>query len=234
MLLQVSDLFVEVPTEGGISPLLEEYKTEETETADIVVDPSFYRYERHIGLSDKSIAYIESGSQFHYWLLRFGGMMLHASAVELDGRAYLFSGPSGMGKSTHTRLWQREFSEARIFNDDKPALRRIDGRWFAYGTPWSGKNHVNINMKASLAGICFLKRGGENSIRRLSAGAAVSRLIHQTMRVFNEEADLDLMLACVEQLATEIPIYELHALPNGEAAHLSHDTMMRGAEEAGL
>ena len=234
MLLKVSDLLVEIPEEGGIAPLLEDYKTDEGATADIIVDSAYYRHELYPTLSEQNIAYIESGSQFHYWLLRFGGMMLHASAVELDGGAYLFSGPCGMGKSTHTRLWQREFPDAKIFNDDKPALRRIDGKWFAYGTPWSGKNHININMKAPLRGICFLKRGTENSIRRLSPTEAVSRLIHQTMRIFNNETDLDLMLACVGQLATEIPIYELHALLNGEAARLSYETMRRDAEEVGL
>ena len=233
MICKIAELLVEIPEEGGIAPLLEEYKTDER-AADITIDPSYYRCERYAGLSDANVSYVESGSQFHYWLLHFGGMMLHASAVELGGRAYLFSGPCGMGKSTHTRLWQREFPGARIFNDDKPALRLIDGKWFAYGTPWSGKNHINLNIKAPLSGICFLKRGTENSIRRLSPPEAVSRLIHQTMRLFNREADLDLMLAHVESLATDVPIYELHALPDGEAARLSHDTMCRGAEEVGL
>lgn len=164
--------------------------------------------------------------------------MLHASAVELGGRAFLFSGPSGMGKSTHTGLWLKEYPDARIFNDDKPALRCIDGKWFAYGTPWSGKNHLNINIKVPLAGICFLKRGSENSIRRLSPPEAVQRLIHQTMRVFNEASELDLMLACVERIVEDIPIYELHALPDSSAARLSHDTMFDsmpfGAEDLNL
>lgn len=234
MLIEVADLIAKIPEKGGIAPLLEGYKTDEALKPDVVVDASFYRYERHNGMQEQDIAYLESGSQFHYWLLHFGGMMLHASAVELDGKAYLFSGPCGMGKSTHTRLWQKEFSDARIFNDDKPALRRMDGRWFAYGTPWSGKHHININIKAPLAGICFLKRGSENSIRRLSAPEAVKRLIHQTMRLFNEEADLDLMLGCVERLASEIPIFELHSLPEPAAAHLSHDTMLKCAEDLNL
>lgn len=53
----------------------------------------------------------------------YNGLMLHASAAALGGRAYLFSGPCGRGKSTHTRLWQQTFGEAvQVFNDDKPVL----------------------------------------------------------------------------------------------------------------
>ena len=233
MLIEVAELITKIPEEGGIAPLLEKYKTNRALEPDIVIDASFYRKGIDDRLSDFIAAYVGSGAQFHYWLLRFGGMMLHASAIELDGRAYLFSGPSGMGKSTHTGLWQSEYPDARIFNDDKPALRRIDGRWYAYGTPWSGKHHLNINIKVPLAGICFLKRGSENSIRRLSPPEAVQRLIHQTMRVFNNETDLDMMLGCVERIATEIPIYELHALPEPSAAHLSHD-IMTSAEDLNL
>ena len=234
MLCKIAEIITEIPEEGGIAPLLEEYKCASEIPAQITVCSENYRYHKWPSLSKDAVAYIEAGGWFNYRLLHFGGMMLHASAVELGGRAYLFSGPCGMGKSTHTRLWQKEFSDARIFNDDKPALRRIDGRWFAYGTPWSGKNHININIKAPLAGICFLKRGTENSIRRLPAPEAVKRLIHQTMRLFNEESDLDLMLGCVERLATEIPIFELHSLPEPAAAHLSHDTMLKCAEDLNL
>lgn len=234
MLVKVADLFVEVSEEGGIAPLLEKYKTAEKRKADVIIDASLYRAQSRESLSPFNCAYVESSAQFSYWLTRFSGMMLHASAVELDGRAYLFSGPSGVGKSTHTALWQREFPSAVVFNDDKPALRNIDGRWFAYGTPWSGKNHVNSNMRVPLAGICFLKRGSKNAIRTLSIAEALPCLIHQTMRVFKEETELDLMLRAVESLAENIPIYELSALPDVEAVRLTHDTMLRGAREAGL
>ena len=97
----------------------------------------------------------------------YNGLMLHASAAALGGRAYLFSGPCGRGKSTHTRLWQQTFGEAvQVFNDDKPALRRLDGRWYAYGTPWCGKDGINLNQKWPLGGICFLEKSQENRIRR--------------------------------------------------------------------
>ena len=150
------------------------------------------------------------------------------------GKAYLFSGPSGMGKSTHTRLWQSVYPDAKVFNDDKPALRRLDGRWFAYGTPWCGKDGININMKVPLGGICFLRRGESNSIRRLSLLEASVRVISQTTHRFKSEERLDLLLSHVDRLVQEIPVYELYCTPTIDAALLSSETMRRGAEEENL
>lgn len=234
MLCKIADLFVEIPEDENIEALVTEYKASEMAEADIVISAERYRYQNYPSGSRQSVAYNESGAQFYSRLLYFGGMMLHASAVELDGRAYLFSGPSGVGKSTHTALWQRQFPNAVVFNDDKPALRNIDGRWFAYGTPWSGKNHLNTNIKVPLAGVCFLRRDTQNSIRKLFGIEAVSRLVQQTMHALCKIERLDFMLRCVEDIISHIPIYELSALPNAQAARLTHDTMLLGAKEAGL
>lgn len=231
MLYRIADLFTEIPEEGGIAPLLAEYKTEADASPDIVIRAERYRYENWPTLTKEQAVYMESGRQFAYKLLRFGGLYLHASAVEVDGYAYLFSGPSGVGKSTHTGKWLSLFPSACIINDDKPALRRQDGVWYAYGTPWSGKHHINQNKRALLGGICFLTRGQENSIRRLSEAEAVARLIHGTMHGLPSEVSLDRMLSCVQGLVTEIPIYELRALPDEAAARLSYETMRRGTEE---
>ena len=194
-----------------------------------------YRPEKWPTLSYNDMCYMESGSQFNGKLLRFNGLYLHSSAVEMAGRAYLFSGPCGMGKSTHTRLWQSVFGEAaQVFNDDKPALRHIDGKWYAYGTPWCGKDGINQNKKVPLAGICFLKRGEENKIRRLEPKEALPLLMSQTIHKFKKSENLDLLLNNVNYLLKEIPVFELENRPVEEAARLSYETMRRAAEELGL
>ena len=181
--------------------------------------------DRWQGVAPESLAYMDSGQIFYTHLLRYNGMMLHASALELEGGAYLFSGPSGVGKSTHTSLWQKEFPSARLFNDDKPALRKIDGVWYAYGTPWSGKHGININMRVPLRGICFLRQGDENRIRRLSKLEAASAIMSQTIHSFNRVGGLDCLVNNLNQLVEDIPIYELTNRPEPAAAHLSHGTM---------
>ena len=212
-----------------------EYLINEEDSADIIIRADLYKPKFWPELSEESNIYLQSGFQFYRQLLKFNGLMLHASAVEIDGKAYLFSGPCGMGKSTHTRLWQEVFgSKACIFNDDKPALRRLEDGWYAYGTPWCGKDGINVNKKVKLAGICFLRRGDENSIRRLGSIEAASYVLSQTTRKHKSSEALDLLLSNLNKLVNEIPIYEFFNKPQPEAAILSYETMKKGAEEAGL
>lgn len=178
---------------------------------------------------------MESAYLFYRELLQFNGFYLHASAIAIDGQAYLFSGNSGVGKSTHTKLWQQLFgAAAQVFNDDKPALRYVEGRWYAYGTPWCGKDGINQNKKVPLAGICFLKQGKENRIQRLAAEESIPRLLSQTIHRLDEPQLVELLLTHLDKLLREIPIYELENRPNIEAAKLSYNTMSCGAKETGL
>lgn len=235
MLCKIADLIVEVPDAGGMAPRCREYLYEGAQAPDIVITPEQYNPQRWPMASWDGLCYMESGVNFYGNLLRFQGMMLHASAVAFDGRAYLFSAPSGTGKSTHTKLWQAVFGDAaQVFNDDKPALRHLDGVWYAYGTPWSGKYGINQNKKLPLGGICYLKRGSENKIRHLSPQEAMKRIVSQTMHRFASVQNLDLMLQHVDLLVRKIPVYELECLPNEDAARLSCETMRSGAEEMGL
>ena len=235
MLCKIADLIVEVPDAGGMAPRCRVYLYDGAQAPDIILTPEQYSPKRWPALSWEGLCYMESGVNFYGKLLRFHGMMLHASAVAFDGRAYLFSAPSGTGKSTHTKLWQAVFGDAaQVFNDDKPALRHLDGVWYAYGTPWSGKDGINQNKKLLLGGICYLKRGTENKIRRLTPQEAMKRIVSQTMRRFALVENLDLMLGHVDLLVRNIPVYELECLPNEDAARLSCEIMRSGAEEMGL
>lgn len=235
MLCRIADLIAEVPEAGGMASRCREYLCTEELAPQIVIRAEDYRPERWPSVTPEGLPYMDSGLIFYLQLLRHGGLMLHSSAIELEGRAYLFSGDSGAGKSTHTGLWQELFgSEAQIFNDDKPALRCMDGKWYAYGTPWSGKNGINQNKRVPLAGICFMKKAPHNRIRRLSQQEALACIVRQTLRRFNRVENLDLMLSMVEKLVQAIPVFELENLPEPDAARLSYETMRRSADELGL
>lgn len=230
MICKVADLITEIPASGGLSPRCREYLHTGGEAPDIVIREDRYRLHKYSpAFGENNIAYMESAYQFYRGLVSFGGFYLHSSAVVLDGRAYLFSGDSGVGKSTHTRLWQSLWKDAVIINDDKPALRRIDGVWYAYGTPWCGKDGINQNLKAPLAGICFLKQAPENRIRPLEAFEAMQRIMGQTIFKLPTEDLLDSFLSSLDLLVKEVPVYELENTPVPEAARLSYKTMRTGA-----
>lgn len=235
MRTKIADLIIEIPEVGDLVSRCKEYLWNEDCGADIIIRTEQFHPENWPDLSEENMIYMESGFQFNGNLLLFDGMMIHSSAVELDGKAYLFSGPCGMGKSTHTKLWQQTFGErAQIINDDKPALRRIEGKWYAFGTPWCGKDGINQNKKVPLAGICFLKQASENKIRCLDSLEASQKIMSQTIHKFWNTEMLDIMLNHLELLVQEIPVFELENRPEKEAVNLSYETMRRKAEEKEL
>lgn len=170
--------------------------------------------------------YVFAGFEFYRKFILHGGMMLHASAVMVDGAAYLFSADSGTGKSTHTKLWQECLGKdkALIINDDKPAIRKTDKGWFAYGTPFSGKTDENLNKKARIQGICMLERGSQNKIGRIEPGDAISLLMKQTVIPRNAEM-ADQVLIYLDALLKDIPIYRMECTISEEAAKMSYEAM---------
>lgn len=236
MLCKIAELLAEVPAAGGLAPRCEAYLCETAASPNIVIREENYRTERYDPrMPFGTLAYMEAAYQFYLALVDHNGFYLHSSAVLLDGRVYLFSGPSRAGKSTHTRLWQQTFGpEARVINDDKPAIRLMDGKWIGYGTPWCGKDGINENASAPIAGVCFLKKAPHNAIRKLSSLEAATKILTQTIHKFDSEDKLDKLLELLNRFVEEVPVYELENLPEQAAAMLSYETMRQGALEAGL
>ena len=214
MICKIANLGVDVPPLGDL-PL--RCKTYEADVfVDITLDAEKIRPDIWKNLSAENNYYLHSSYYFYQQLLRHDGMMLHASAVVVDGYAYLFSGPCGMGKSTHTAMYKNTWPDAIIINDDKPALRRIDGTWYAFGTPWCGKDGINVNTSAPLAGICFLHRG-DTLLRRITALEAVPQFLRQTIGQENAQ-DAQLLMGLLDDLLRNVPIFEFfnHAAPGDE------------------
>lgn len=229
MICRIADLNVSIPAAGGLAPRCREYLAENVDDLHVVINDEDYRLDLWPETEYEMACYMESARIFYGKLIQFDGFYLHASAVEYDGRAYLFSGPSTVGKSTHSRLWQSLLGDkAQVFNDDKPALRLLDGQWYAYGTPWCGKDGINQNKKVPLAGICFLKQAKENNIRRLPALEAVPSILWQTIRKVPCRKNMELLLSHIDKLVRTIPVYELECLPDVAAAHLSFNTLTGG------
>lgn len=175
-------------------------------------------------IKDPELAeYLATGAVFARELLRYDGLFLHSSAVILDGKAWLFTAPSGTGKSTHTEKWCRLFG-ARYLNDDKPVLRLCNGEWFAYGTPWSGKHDLSENAQIPLGGIAVLSRSEENSIRRMTPSEALPYFMSQSQYRQTKE-NMERQLTLVDQLLRQIPVWHLGCRNDDAAAILSRNTM---------
>lgn len=170
--------------------------------------------------------YMLCGYGFTRYLLEFEGMMLHSSAVVYDGKAYLFSANCGTGKSTHTNLWTQVFDGAFIINDDKPAIRFIDGDFYVYGTPFSGKCDLSRNTRAKLAGICMLERGEQNEIKRIDDSIAIPALMNQIFRPKTLK-NMDRCLEFIDKLVKNIPFYSMKCTISQDAARMAYEAMSK-------
>lgn len=222
---RIADLNVEMGTFGRTLAQAEPYRCE-FETADVTIASDWQNLKsQQPHLSEDDCEYISTGGYFYWQLLNFDGLLLHASAVVVDGRAYLFSAPSGTGKSTHTGLWLRLFGDrAVMLNDDKPALRLKDGVWYAYGTPWSGKYDINVNMGVPLAGIAMIEQSPVNEIVPFTGAKAVMSILDQTLRPANKEQREKLM-DLVVSLLSEVRVWKLKCNMDPEAAIVSYEAM---------
>ncbi len=228
MKYEITGLIVEIEAKGKLlASRLKNYEYTGNKDADIVftVSEKYYedRNEEHKNLSYDECEYLWSGAYFYEQLTQFDGIMLHSSCVEYKGKAYLFSAPSGTGKSTHTHLWLKHLPSSRIINDDKPAIRIIDGKFYAFGTPWSGKTNESENTGVEIAGICFLSRG-ENKIKRIPGVAAIKKFMDQTVRPADKHL-MSKMLDILNSILTEIPIYEMSCDMSEGAVRTAYEGM---------
>ena len=112
------------------------------------------------------------------------GFLLHASSLVWNGRAYVFCGPSGAGKTTMTRLAPEG---ARLLTDEISCLRRVDNVWTAFGTPFAGELATSgEQISAPVAGLFRLNHGDAHQVEALSGGDAV-RAIMRNVLLFGHE-----------------------------------------------
>ena len=145
-------------------------------------------------------------------------LLVHGSAVAVDGQGYLFTANCGTGKSTHTRYWREVFGDrAAMVNDDKPFLRLTAEGVTLYGAPWSGKHGLHTNIAVPLQGICILERGPENRIAPISAEEALPMLLHQSQPPLAEET-AEAFSQLVSRLADSVPLWRMECTKDPQAA----------------
>lgn len=158
-------------------------------------------------------------------ILDYDAMLMHCAAVAVDGEAYLFTAVSGTGKTTHINLWREKFGDRfLVVNGDKPILRMRGDKFFACGTPWRGKENYGHNVVAPIKGICILKRGETNEIKRIAPHEAISTVLTQTLRT-EDMHEMEKALILIDKLLEKVPFYRLRCNMEPEAADVSYNGM---------
>ncbi len=144
------------------------------------------------------------------------GVILHSCGVDFQGHGLLFCGVSGSGKSTIANLWKKEKS-VRILSDDRIIVRRVEGRLWMYGTPWHGDAQVCSPKRVPLEKIFFLKHAKDNSLSKLGAIDALSRLMVCAFVTFWHKPGMEFSLSFCAELAENIDCFELSFTPKTES-----------------
>lgn len=160
---------------------------------------------------------------FNRKVIPYQTMLVHSSALIYQGGAYLFSGESGIGKSTHTKLWIKAFgNKVHIMNDDKPVVKLYEDKAVAFGTPFDGGSGIALNESYPLKAIVFIERGEQNSIRIPNSREIIQKLYFQTAHMLDADT-AEKMLQNFEKLLSLTKFYILTCNMDISAAHVAFD-----------
>lgn len=154
---------------------------------------------------------------FQHRLAREGALEIHACGLIVDGRALLFSGRSGAGKSTTGRLWRKLRPGTRVLSDDRVVLRERRGRPWAFGTPWHGEGGFAAPDAKPLAAVFFLRHARRTRLTRLSEPQAAARLYARSFPpVWDANAVGRTLEACARTVSA-VPCYDMAFCPDRSA-----------------
>jgi hypothetical protein len=154
-----------------------------------------------------------------YILAQNKGAVVHAAGININGKGFIFPGKSMAGKSTLSRQFiSQKDLEKIVFSDDRMVIRKIDGIFKAYGTPWPGEEGIALNKSMPLSGIFFLHHGtdGGNWIKKIKPQEALEKLLPVTSIPWYDREVMPKVLHFCEDLIFNIPCFELHFTPGIE------------------
>lgn len=154
--------------------------------------------------------------------------LFHSSVVSYQGKAYMFLGTSGTGKSTHSSLWLKYIEGTELVNDDNPVVRIIDGVACVYGSPWSGKTPCYRNVVYPVGAIVKLDQAPYNEIKRLKGVWAYAAVVQSISGKRWDKQVADGLHETENLLAQLVPVWHLDCLPDEAAARLSCNTCAHG------
>lgn len=179
--------------------------------------------EKHGNLSPKTVLNCISAEHL---TVQAGGVVFHSSFVSYQGKAILFTAPSGTGKSTQADLWAGHRG-ARIINGDRSVVRMTDSGAYACGIPFSGSSQICFNETLPLEAIVYLKQAPVTVIRRLRGAEAFRRVWEGCSINSWDQQDMERASEAVLRVLETVPVFELACTPD-ESAVLALEGALKG------
>ena len=154
--------------------------------------------------------------QLLHRITQTGGFLLHASWIRYQGKAILFTGASGIGKSTQAALWVKHRG-AELINGDRVAVFPTAQGAEVRGIPYCGSSGVNKNQTMPLAAVVSLSQASENSITRLSGVKAFRQIWEGCSVNLWNQSDIDKSTQAVVDTVSAVPVFHLACTPDERA-----------------
>ncbi len=213
-----------------------DYLTDAPADMSITVTPEDITYEKIVNIRESQIeglpvidypdSYLENLAVYRKIvtkMLDFNTFLMHGAVVAVGDKAWLFTAPSGTGKTTHINLWLNNIPGSYVVNGDKPLIH-VGDECTVYGTPWAGKEGMNRNIGVKLCGIVVLNRGAENYIAKVPMSQILPVLIQQSYRPKQKE-EVEKTLSLLSRLGKTIPMYQLYCNMDPDAAFTSYNVL---------
>ena len=217
------DTYIRVKTLPFNEKILETYLYSENEKADITLSiPKEMEAEHEIFVRTNIWNYLA----FEDVLINHQAFILHSSFISWQNNGILFTAPSGTGKSTQADLWKK-YEDADIYNGDRTIIRKIDGKYYGFGSPYAGSSGIYRNESAPIKAIVVIEQGPDNVIRRLHGREAFLPLFRETlMNTWNKEY-MEKMTDLLMDVACQIPVYHLSCRPDQGAVNTVKNEILK-------
>ncbi|MBQ7362181.1 MAG: hypothetical protein IJW68_06805 [Bacteroidaceae bacterium] len=134
-------------------------------------------------------------------------IILHCAFLAYNNKALLFSGPSGIGKSTHSNLWCKHIADTKVVNGDRCLIyRNKEGEYIASGWPVCGSSEICHREEYPLHSIILLHQCEENIILNATPMQKFKQLCSQTTINWWDKQHAEKMLDEIEMLTSKTPI----------------------------
>jgi hypothetical protein len=151
-------------------------------------------------------------------LARQGGFLMHSASAIRNGKAFLFAGESGAGKTTISRLAP---PDSTLLTDEISYVRKQETGYIAFGTPFTGElAKIGENVSAPIATLFLLAKGPENHIEPV-APADAARAVLANMLFFAEDEQLvQSAFHSAFEFASSVPVSRLTFVPDSRVWEL--------------
>lgn len=143
-------------------------------------------------------------------------LTIHGVLMEFQGHGIIISADSGVGKTTHARLWRDE-KNALIINGDRVTCTCEDGGWIGYGLPWSGTSGEQINRKVKIDAFVKLERGQVNEAEEVGMMEAFPFVWQFIQRPVWDQELSEKALELTDDFLGKVPIIRLTCRPDAGA-----------------